>query len=105
MKRAHDTLNEEFDDTMENYIRQNPSIETEDVAAKDYEELCKDHRQILIAQNQDLMKLGTILKKDPFYLQILTKTNKQGTAEDFDDHKVTLYAVTKTRFVFYRLIR
>ena len=75
LSQTYDELQENFDDAMEN-LQQNPEMELQQVEEKAFSNLRSDYRRQLIKKYDELMKLLTVLKKDPIRRQVLATANK-----------------------------
>ena len=64
-------LKENFDDAVVMYVQLNLGMEIEEAENKAYEELRSDYGRELIAQSEDLVKYGTVSKKDQEHRQVL----------------------------------
>ena len=81
MTETYETLQENFDDTVENYLQQNLGIQIQETENNAYEELRPDYSRELIRQYEDLVKIGSILKKDLVHRQVLATAKKKTSAD------------------------
>ena len=104
IERAHDALQKDFDDAVENYLQLNPGMALEDAKANAYDELRKDCRQALITQYRDFVNLVVILKKDPLHKQFWTTAKRLEIDDHFAEQEAMMYAVRKSRFLIEHLL-
>ena len=61
LSQNYDELQENFDDTVENYLQQNPEMELQQAEEKAFIDPRSDYRHRLIKEYEDLMKSVTVL--------------------------------------------
>ena len=61
LSQTYDELQENFDDTVENYLQQNPEMELQQAEEKAFSDPRSDYRHRLIKEYEDLMKSVTVL--------------------------------------------
>ena len=93
---------DQFDETVENTLQETPNIDVETAEEMAYEELKPNYRSSLVSKYQDLVALGSALRKDPVHKKIISTAHRLRDEEDYDEEEAMQYAVKKRRYLLER---
>lgn len=102
VNNAFETLQEDFNETVEHTLAEHPDMDTEEAEERAYEELEPDYRSKVIARYQELIRLGTAMKKDPVHKKLMATAHRLRDEEDYDEEEAMKYAIKKRRYLLER---
>ena len=83
---------------MENYLQQNPEMELQQAEEQAFSDLRSDFRRQLMKEYNDLMKLVTILKKDPIHRQVFATSKHFQINDDFGLEESNRFSVRNRKY-------
>lgn len=102
LRRTYEAVQDQFDEMVENTLREEPNVDIEEAEEMAFEELKPTYRSCFISKYQDLVRLGSALRKDPIHKKVLSTAHKLKEDEDYDDEEAMQYAVKKRRYLLER---
>ena len=100
MRSTYRDNQDQIDETVENTLQETPNtdVESEEMA---YEELKPKYRSSLVSKYQDLVALGSALRKDPVH-KVMSTAHRLRDEEEYDEEEAMQYAVKKRRYLLER---
>ena len=83
-------------------MQETPNTDVESAEETAYEELKSKYRSSLIFKYQDLVALGSALRKDPVHKKVSSTAHRLRAEEDYDEEDAMQYAVKKRRYLLER---
>ena len=102
MRSTYRDNQDQFDETVENTLQETPNTDLESAEEMAYEELKPKYRSSLVSKYQDLVALGSALKKDPVHKKVMSTAHRLRDEEDYDEEEAMQYAVKKRRYLLER---
>ena len=102
MRSTYRDNQDQFDETVENTMQETPNIDVESAEEMAYEELKPKYRSTLVTKYQDLVALGSALRKDPIHKKVISTAHRLKEDEDYDEEEAMQYAVKKRRYLLER---
>ena len=99
LSQTYYELQENFDDTVENYLQQNPEMELQQAKEKSFSDLRSDYRRQLIKVYEGLMKLVAVLKTDPIHRQALATAKNLQISDDFGLEESVRFSIRKRKYL------
>ena len=87
---------------MENSLQETPNTDVESAEEMAYEELKPKYRSSLVSKYQDLVALGSALRKDPVLKKVMSTAHRLRDEENYDEKEAMQYAVKKRRYLLER---
>ena len=78
---------DQFDETMENTLQETPNTDVESAEEMAYEELKPKYRSSLVSKYQDLVALGSALRKDPVHKKVMSAAHRLRDEKDYDEEE------------------
>ena len=99
LSQTFDELQENFDDTVESYLQQNPEMELQQAEEKAFSDLRSDYRRQLIQEYEDLMNLVTVLIKDPVHRQVFETSKNHQINDGFGLEESIRVSIRKRKYL------
>ena len=93
MRSTYRDNQDQFDETVENTLQETPNTDLESAEEMAYEELKPKYRSSLVSKYQDLVALGSALRKDPVHKKVMSTAHRLRDEEEYDEEEAMQYAV------------
>ena len=93
MRSTYRDNQDQFDETVENSLQETPNTDVESAEEMAYEELKLKYRSSLVSKYQDLVALGSALRKDPVHKKVMSTAHRLRDEEDYDEEEAMQYAL------------
>ena len=87
MRSIYKDNQDQFDKTVENTLQETPNTDVELAEEIAYEEMKRKYRSSLVSKYQDLVALGSALRKDPVHKKVMSTAHRLRDEEGYDEEE------------------